>query len=189
MTELLELEDLTPEEPEEMEIKMGSINHSLVQTRLIRTLPNNDRYIIATELSLDVSSPERQQILKKYKVRADRELIPDLCLFNTGDIDYLEPDEDEGDILRTEKVPRLCIEIVSPSQSSTQILRKFRAYFALGVKSCWYVDPNLKLIMVYSGNLKNVSTFLKDEEEVTDHQMNIHFTLNQVFFKQALAVD
>lgn len=139
MNELLELENMRQEDFEEKK-EIGSINHSLVQSRLIKALPD-DNYIIASGLSLDVSSPERQEILNKSDVKAEKELIPDICLFNVGEIDYLEPDE--GDVLRTEKVPLLCVEIISPSQSSTQILRKFRAYFAIGVKSCWYVDPNL----------------------------------------------
>jgi Uma2 family endonuclease len=102
-------------------------------------------------------------------------------LFHAGEIDYLEPDE--GDVLKTEKVPLLCVEIISPSQSSTQILRKIRAYFAIGVKSCWYVDPNLKLINIYSENLRNVETFTKTDE-VIDHHLNICFPLTKILSKQ-----
>jgi Uma2 family endonuclease len=184
MTEILELEDL-PQEPFEEKKEMGSINHSLVQSRLIKALPD-DNYAIATELSLDVSSPERQEVLKKCNISPDRKskqetIIPDICLFSAGEIDYLEPDEE--DVLKTEKVPLLCVEIVSSSQSSTQILRKFGVYFAMGVKSCWYVDPKLKLINVYSENLRNVETFTK-AAEVIDPHLDIRLPLTKILSKQ-----
>ncbi|NJO17873.1 MAG: Uma2 family endonuclease [Thioploca sp.] len=170
-------EDVQPEE----DIQISSINHALVQTHLIRILPD-DQFTIATELSLDVSSPERQAILKKYHVKAERELKPDICLYNAQDLDYLDPELAEDDIARLEKVPLLCIEIVSPSQASLEILRKFRVYFAMGVKSCWYVDPNLKLVKIYS-SLQQSKSF--EEGEVFDSVLNIHLPLNKIFFKKS----
>lgn len=64
MTDLFEYEDL-PEANLEEDIGVSSLNHALVQTHLIKTLPD-DQFTVATELSLDVSSSERQAILKKY---------------------------------------------------------------------------------------------------------------------------
>jgi Uma2 family endonuclease len=186
MTDILELEDLPSEDFEEKQFNMSSINHSLTQARLTGLLISDERYTVAIELSLDVSFPERQEILKRCNISSDRKsppetLIPDICLFHAGEIDYLEPDEE--DVLKTEKVPLLCVEIVSSSQSSTQILRKFGVYFAMGVKSCWYVDPKLKLINVYSENLRSVETFTKTDE-VIDHHLNIRFPLTKVLSKQ-----
>ena len=47
ITPLLEFEDLKD---------MGSWNHSFVQNRLVRLLPEEDRFVIHIELSLDVST-------------------------------------------------------------------------------------------------------------------------------------
>lgn len=175
--DLIADESVQPEE----DIQMSSINHALVQTHLIKTLPD-DQFTVATELSLDVSSPERQAILKKYHIKAERELKPDICLYDAQDLDYLDPELEEDDAARLEKAPLLCIEIVSPSQSSLEILRKFRVYFAMGVKSCWYVDPNLKLIKIYS-SLQQSKSF--EKEEVFDSVLNIHLPLNKIFFKRS----
>lgn len=166
------------------ERKMGSINHSVVQTRLIKALPD-DQYTIATELSLDVSLPERQALLKKYQVKAERELIPDICLYPISEVTYLDPDL-QDDIVRTEKVPLLCVEIVSPSQNNTQILRKFRTYFGMGVKSCWYVDPNLKLMRVYLpepdlAHEFNLTFKTFEEGELVDSVLNIKMPLTKIF--------
>ena len=80
--DLIADESVQPEE----DIQMSSINHALVQTHLIKTLPD-DQFTVATELSLDVSSPERQAILKKYHVKAEREIKPDICLYDAQDLD------------------------------------------------------------------------------------------------------
>jgi Uma2 family endonuclease len=175
MTQLLECEEW----PEE-DIDMGSANHALIQTRLIRTLPE-DKFTIATELSLDVSSPERQNILAHCKISAKHELKPDIALYYAQDFDYIDPAEDI-DLVRVEKMPLLCIEVVSPSQSSGLILAKLRAYFAMGAKSCWYVDPNLKLVKVFSSPKQSEPFFEKDE--LFDSVLDIRLPLNKIFAKR-----
>jgi Uma2 family endonuclease len=173
MSDLLGLEEELPPEEE----KMGSANHALVQTRLIRILPEN-QFSIATELSLDVSSAERQEILARCKINAKQELKPDIALYYAENLHYLDPAE-EIDLIRVETMPLLCIEIILPSQSSRFLLAKFRAYFAMGVKSCWYVDPNLKLIKVYS-SLKDSEVF-SEKGEVVDKTLDIRLPLGKIF--------
>jgi Uma2 family endonuclease len=163
-------------------LDVASQNHALIQLRLGSQLLNfDDKFNAATELSLDISSPKRQQILNKYHIQAERELKPDICLYYADEFDYLDPTHEEDDVVRVEKVPLLCVEVVSPSQGNAEILRKFRVYFALGVKSCWYVDPNLKLIKVYSSP-KQSKTF--DEGEVIDSVLEIRLPLNKIFAKK-----
>lgn len=175
MTDLFDLEELPQEEEEEN--KMGSANHALIQTRLVRTLPEG-QFSIATELSLDVSSTERQEILMLCKVNAKQELKPDIALYYAEDLHYLDPAEDI-DLIRVVKMPLLCIEIISPSQSNRFMLAKFRAYFAMGVKSCWYVDPNLKLIKVYSSPKE--SEVFSEKGEVVDKTLDIRLPLGKIF--------
>ncbi len=178
---LLEIE----ENPVEEDIDMGSANHALVQTRLIRTLPE-DKFTIATELSLDMSSPERQNILANCKISAKHELKPDIVLYYAQDFDYIDPAEDV-DMVRVEKVPLLCIEVVSPSQTSGLILAKLRAYFAMGAKSCWYVEPNLKLVKVFSSPKQSEPFFEKDE--LIDRVLDIRLPLNKIFAKRNLSLN
>lgn len=86
------------------------------------------------------------------------------------------------DVIRVKQMLLLCVEIVSPTQTGQDILPKFRAYFALGVKSCWYVDPNLKLIQVYFSPKKS-KTFVT-QEEVFDPALEIHLPLSKIFSKR-----
>ncbi len=171
-----------PNYQQEEENTVSSQNHGLTQLRIgAELLHLSDQYSAATELSLDVSSSERQQILSQCKVKADRELRPDIVLYYAKDFDYIDPTEDL-DVVRVEQMPLLCVEIVSPTQTSQDILPKFRAYFALGVKSCWYVDPNLKLIQVYSSP-KESKTFVT-QEDVFDQILEIRLPLSKIFSKR-----
>jgi Uma2 family endonuclease len=162
------------------EEEMASQNHAVTQLRLGAQLFSlGESYTAATELSLDMSTPERLAILEKYGLNETRELKPDLVLYQSKDLGFISPDKGE-DKPRVQKVPLLCVEIVSPTQGSTEILKKIRVYFELGVQSCWYVDPALTLIRVYEGHLTGGKAFV--DGELSDDRLGVKIPLNKVFF-------
>lgn len=78
----------------------------------------------------------------------------------------------------------LAIEVLSPSQSVSFLIRKIKAYFALGVKSCWLVAPSMEIVNVYSQpNLHK--TFDLNDTEVIDDLMGIHLPLQKLFQKRS----
>jgi Uma2 family endonuclease len=171
-------EDNTADTNKGME-DMGSVNHSLVQTRLIRMLPDDSKYTIATELSLDVSNLD-EDLLKSAGATKSRELKPDICLYPPGVISFIDSALAD-DLIRFDKPPVLAIEIVSPSQSNRDILAKFRVYFmVLKVKSCWLVDPVLKAIVVYTSP-SEYKIFPWSEGEVIDSLLDIRLPLTRIF--------
>ncbi|RKZ92745.1 MAG: hypothetical protein DRR19_03265 [Candidatus Parabeggiatoa sp. nov. 1] len=164
MTDLVEIEH------EEYQY-VGSLNHSIIQARLARLLPD-DNFTIAIELSLDI----KQTDVSQFNLKAKEELVPDVCLYpNT--IKFHPTD----DVSKMQQMPLLSIEIISPRQGIDDIVNKFKAYFALGVKSCWLVIPTLKSISVYS-QMNNFNIFeTKDDTEVTDKVLDIRVPLKKVF--------
>ncbi len=166
---------LTLDNPTEQ--TMSSKNHGILQARLAGFFNLSDAYNSATELSIDVSTPERQEILKKYDLHAERELKPDVAVYLADTFDYVDPTVGI-DPVRVHEIPLCCVEIVSPSQSSREITNKFKAYFDLGVKSCWYVDPNLKLLKVYF-SIQTSKIF--EEGEIIDPTLDIHLPVNKIF--------
>jgi Uma2 family endonuclease len=154
------------------EDEMGSINHSLAQAKLTILLGSYDRLTIMTELSLDIS----QHDLSKYRLDAKNELKPDICA-------YLEPPvipEGEDDLVTVSQMPDLAIEVLSPRQAVSYLVRKIKAYFELGVRSCWLVIPPAKTINVYSQPNKN-NPFGMNDTEVVDEVMDIHLPIQKVF--------
>ena len=163
MTELIEFDEVLEEEKD-----MPSIKHSLVQTNIAGTLFSDDRFTTFIELSLDASSID----LSQFGLKAKDELVPDVCIY----IDPPPIDEKLGsDILRVSQYPDLVIEVLSPSQTINELLRKIEAYFALNVKSCWLAIPSLDEVWVFS-QLQKYKTFDMNDTEIIDEVININFS-------------
>jgi len=151
------------------EEKMGSWAHSTTQAALARLLANDGRFIVAVELSLDVSSIDLSQFGLTQK-----EFKPDVCLYTKKK--RVEPGDD---ILRMSEMPELAIEILSPEQNLTELSKKRLAYFALDVKSYWLVLPINETITVYSA--PNRFKAFGTDTEVVDKVMDIRLPIQEIF--------
>lgn len=153
---------------EEQEIdEMGSYNHSTVQANLAFLFKRLGKYSVAVELSLDSS-----QLTAGFFNIKD-ELIPDVCIYPKRDLSI------PFDILKMEEMPLLIVEVLSPRQFLTSLLEKFKAYFALGVRSCWLVDTVTHTVHVYS-SMTQWRTFSMDET-VDDQVLHIQIAASEIF--------
>ena len=147
---------------------MGSFNHSYIQINLGALLKMNRQYTVCSDLSLDVSHLD----LSQFQIRAREEVKPDLCLYPKRGLSR------PVDILKMTEPPLLAVEILSPLQGTYEILQKFRVYFALGVQSCWLVDPATGIIAVYA-TLDQHKIF--SEGEVVDEVLNLRLPMDEIF--------
>ncbi len=147
---------------------MGSFNHGYTQARLVVLLDRVGKYTPVSELSLDVSGTD----LSQFGLKAKEEIKPDICLYpKRGRSRPL-------DILKMAEMPLLVVEILSPKQGTYEILEKFKAYFALGITSCWLVDPAINTVTVYT-SIDKWRTF--SSGEVIDEQLGIKLSLEEIF--------
>jgi len=171
MSEIINFED---DILDNEEVKMGSLNHSLAAGRITGLLFNDERFTVMPELSLDASQID----LKRFKLKAKDELVPDICVYTDPPP---APDKQvEDDILRVSQIPDLAIEVLSPSQSVSFLVRKIKALFALGVKSCWLVEPSVDVVHVYSQANRH-QTFDMNDTEIIDEFMDIRLPIRKVF--------
>lgn len=157
---------LTLEETEEDD-DMGSYNHSTVQANLAYLLKRVGRYSVSVELSLDSSS------LDKGRFPIADELIPNLCVYPLRQLIK------SNDILKMTEMPLIAIDVLSFRQFPSTLIEKFRAYFALGIRSCWLVDPLTQSVHVYAA-IDQWQTFGIDDELVID-EFAIAFPVTEVF--------
>jgi Uma2 family endonuclease len=162
----------------EEERDVPSQNHSLIQARLGGLFNLDDRFNAATELTLDVSQVD----LTPFKIKATSELEPDISVYYASEFDIIDPTEDL-DVFKVSQMPLLAIEVLSPTQGTAEVFTQFRAYFALGIKSCWLVDPTLRTITVCSSP-KELTIYKLADGEVVDHVLDIRLDLNKVFAKK-----
>lgn len=71
------------------------------------------------------------------------------------------------------------IEVLSFHQFSSSLVEKFKAYFALGIQSCWLVEPLTPSIHVYTSP-EHWRTFGIDDE-LTLEEYAIQFPVAEVF--------
>lgn len=159
---------LTYEDESEEFDQVGSFNHGYTQARLIVLIDRLGNFTPVSELSLDVRGID----LSQFDLRTKEELKPDIALYPK------RGRSQPRDILRMTEMPLVAIEILSPKQGTYDILEKFKAYFALGITSCWLVDPALRTVTVYASN-EEWATFSTDE--VVDEQIDIRLPVDEVF--------
>lgn len=165
----------------EGELSVSSHNHGLVQARLTTLFTTHSKFSSAVELSLD-TAPYGDQ-LSQIGFKVDRELKPDVCVYQAEEFDFIDNFEDGDDILRERNMPPLVIEVLSPTQSENEIIQKFRAYFVMGIKSCWLVSPALKTVTVYKPN-GQAKTYDMQDGEVVDEILDIRLKMQDIFYKR-----
>jgi Uma2 family endonuclease len=91
--------------------------------------PFEDRFDIMTELSVSLLGGSR---------------VTDICLYLKLNYDW------EDDEIKMIEPPITKIEILSPTQSLSDLIVKIREqYFQSGVKSTWIIIPPLKTVLIF----------------------------------------
>lgn len=145
---------------------MGSYNHSLVQGNLAYLLRKHSNYSVFIELSLDTRTLDKDS----FPFVRD-ELKPDVCVYPRRSVVDL-------DMLTVTEMPILAIEVVSPRQGVLGIVEKFQAYFALGIRSCWLVEPMTAIVRIYHPD-SDPKTF--SAGDVVDEAISITLPLGDIF--------
>jgi Uma2 family endonuclease len=117
---------------------MAQGKHSLIQGQLI----------INIELKL-----KPQKIARAYpELRCSfggRSIVPDVAIFTSARI----PRDENGDIANTFAIaPDWTIEILSPDQSQTRVIKNILHCLQYGTQMGWLIDPAEQLVFVYDSD-------------------------------------
>lgn len=138
---------------------MPSFNHGSIQANLIIELAAfREKYRAVSELSLELS---------------DWPSVPDVSLYPWKKLDT------RHDQIKVSEPPLCVMEILSPTQSLTDLLVKARNYFKHGVQSCWLVLPELDNVYVFSS--PDEYEIFKTGETLLDPKMGIELKVDKVF--------
>jgi Uma2 family endonuclease len=140
---------------------MPSKNHSIIQSNLIFELKTRYKKTYSFLSEVDILMPEKPNC------------VPDIAIYPKLTFDFLD------DELAMTEMPLTSIEIVSPSQSDNDIIKKINRYFNAGVKSCWFVMPGFQAISVYSSIGKY--EFFTSEMTLIDNATGIELPLGDIF--------
>jgi Uma2 family endonuclease len=108
-----------------------------------------------------------------------RSVVPDVTVFTWERI----PRDDKGEVANTFLIsPDWTIEILSPDQSQTRVVRNILHCLAHGTQMGWLIDPEEKLVFVYFAD-QRVTVFedTNDRIPVPAFADAFHLTVGQLF--------
>lgn len=121
--------------------------------------PSNPHQVVALNLAIALRAARREGTL----------VLTSPADYRPGPSTNLQPDvlvvaAEEATQPRTTSTPLLVVEVLSPSTRAYDLGTKRLAYEALGVPSCWFVDPDGPMVTV----LEIVEGRYADVAAVTD---------------------
>jgi Uma2 family endonuclease len=142
--------------------------HSLLQIKLIIFLNS-----ILMEQSIAIAFSELRCTI------GGRSIVPDIVVLENKNI----PKDDDGEIANAvTTAPDLVIEILSPDQSTTKVIRNIIHCLDCGTPVGWLIDPAEKMIMIYQQDRQvQVIDTLDRELIVPEFAQPIKLTAGDVF--------
>ncbi|ANV86701.1 Uma2 family endonuclease [Picosynechococcus sp. PCC 7117] len=125
-----------------------------------KPMPQGKHSLLQRELTLALTMafrPEKTaQVFPELRCTfGERSIVPDVAVFKTERI----PRDDNGEIANVFKLaPDWLIEILSPNQSHSRVIRNILHCLAYGTEMGWLIDPQEACIFVYQPD-KSVQVF------------------------------
>ena len=133
---------------------MGTKKHGKIQRRLLRLIEDGfPNYEPTPEQTVRISG-------KEY-------LVPDIA------VEFCDESQDPYPVTPV----HLCIEIVSPGDRVSEILKKCETYHAWGVPHTWVIDPQIRQAWQYDKGSTPIE--IAPDAELTAGQ--IHLRLSDIF--------
>jgi Uma2 family endonuclease len=110
---------------------------------------------------------------------AGRSIVPDVAVFETHRI----PENERGDVANVfEIAPDWTIEILSPGQSTTKVLRNIKHCVAHGTQMGWLIDPeDRSVIVIGAGQIFDAIDEPNAISPVPEFAKSIQFTIADIF--------
>jgi Uma2 family endonuclease len=141
-----------------------------------------------SSIQLDLGATLNQSLKLNHIARAyselrctfgGRSIVPDLAVFTWERI----PRDENGEVANTFSLsPDWTIEILSPDQSQTKVVRNILHCLAHNTQMGWLIDPDEKLVFVYFAD-RTLAVFedLSDRIPVPTFAESFNLTIGQLF--------
>ena len=156
------------------------INGKIIQ----KPMPKGKHSTIQTELSTAINlTLKSQKIARAFSelrcTFGDRSIIPDITILQWNKI----PRDDNGEIADSFYLaPDWIIEILSPEQSQTKVVKNILYCLDKGTQIGWLIDPNDKSVFVYFSQQKPMFFEAKsDSLPVPDFANPFQLTVGELF--------
>jgi Uma2 family endonuclease len=142
--------------------------HSLLQLELISFINS-----ILRKASIAIAFPELRCTF------GGRSIVPDVVVLKNENI----PKDEDGEVSNVViTAPDWTIEILSPDQSTTKVIKNILHCLDNGTEVGWLIDPAEKMILIYQPDRQvQVVDILEDELIVPEFARSIKLTAGDIF--------
>ncbi|MEG4275484.1 MULTISPECIES: Uma2 family endonuclease [unclassified Microcoleus] len=149
-----------------------------------KPMPQGKHSTIQSDLGGDINQVlKTQRIARAYSelrcTFGGRSTVPDVTVFTWERI----PRDEKGEVANTFAIaPDWTIEILSPDQSQTKVVRNILHCLANGTQMGWLIDPDEKLVFVYFAD-RTIAFFEEpsDRIPVPPFAESFNLTVGQMF--------
>ena len=142
--------------------------HSIIQREL--------NFFLTTAFRLNKTAQAFPELRCTF---GDRSIVPDIAVFRSERI----PKENNGDIANAFNLhPDWIIEILSPNQSQTRVIRNILHCLDNGTEMGWLIDPDESCVFVYFAN-QSVREFVDSDRVLPtpDFFKGVELTVGELF--------
>ena len=136
-----------------------SINHSYLCKKILLQIEQAEEWEAWPELTLNIETG----------------MIPDIAVYPRGSV---KPDFHQ-DTFKCDLLPRLVIEVASPSQTIHELMQKAEKFLAAGIPAVWTIEPYGRTIYISTPHHREVTISGMVE------QNGIHVDFGRIFGEYA----
>jgi Uma2 family endonuclease len=155
-----------------IELPALSVGHQRVVRRLLRLLED---FVSSRNLG-EIFSEPLDVVVQRNPIRTRQ---PDLLFVRAENVPNLDKQQE-----RLEFAPDLVIEVFSPSDSLSELLKKLNDYHRIGVKEVWLVNPLTRTVEVLArqeGGWELVGVFKETETVQSRVLLELNLPVAQIF--------
>jgi Uma2 family endonuclease len=142
--------------------------HSLLQLELISLINS-----ILRKAGIAIAFPELRCTF------GGRSVVPDVVVLKNENI----PKDDNGEVSNlVSRAPDWTIEILSPDQSTTKVIKNILHCLENGTEVGWLIDPAEKMILIYQPDRQvQIIDILEDELIMPEFARSVNLTAGEIF--------
>lgn len=142
-----------------------ALRHNLIRQRIAMRL---SEFVESHHLGVVVEEMD-------FRLAADTVRNPDVAFIASHHLQKIDLDRSP-----VEGAPALAVEVVSPSNSAEDMLKKTRQYLQAGARSVWIIYPKMRLVEIHSG--KDVHT-VQEPQALNDETLfpKLSISLSYIF--------
>jgi Uma2 family endonuclease len=150
--------------------------HSVIQTKLIIFI---NSLLLESNIAIALSELRCTFGGRSRSVSEGYSIVPDVVVLKNENISK----DDDGEVANiVSTAPDWTIEILSPDQSTTKVIRNILHCLDNGTEVGWLIDPAEKMILVYQPDRQvQVVDILEDELIFPEFARSIKLTAGDVF--------